>query len=93
MQFDVVAGNENSSLLFEISPNHKSVINRYDIFYIIVISLFAHIGYNPIEQQNILTIHVYNYIKNIGETKKVHNNSTTGKKKVVELHYILYIME
>ena len=28
-----------------------------------LISLFAHIGYNPIEQHNILTIHV-NYIKN-----------------------------
>ena len=38
---------------------------------LLLISLFAHIGYNPIEQHNILTIHV-NYIKNniLEKTKK-----------------------
>ena len=41
---------------------------------ILLISLFAHIGYNPIEQHNILTIHV-NYIKNnmLEKTQKDRN--------------------
>ena len=46
-----------------------------------LISLFAHIGYNPIEQHNILIIHIYNNIQNTEKTKKVHNNSTIGTKK------------
>ena len=40
---------------------HYGHSNKLFIMYLI--SLFAHIGYNPIEQHNILTIHV-NYIKN-----------------------------
>ena len=84
MQFDLIAGNENSSLLFEISPNHKSVINRYDIFYIIVISLFAHIGYNPIEQQNILTTIII-----LGKQKKYIITALQVKKSCgITLHTI-----
>ena len=43
-------------------------INEIYIYYLI--SLFAHIGYNPTEQHNIITIHIYNYIQNTGKTKK-----------------------
>ena len=42
---------------------------------ILLISLFAHIGYNPIEQHNILTIHV-NYIKNNILEKKTKKQKT-----------------
>ena len=65
-------------------------------FFFLLISLFAHIGYNPIEQHNILTIHV-NYIKNniLEKNKKTKNkknkyinNSKTGKKKYC--YYITY---
>ena len=67
---------------------------------LLLISLFAHIGYNPIEQHNILTIHV-NYIKNniLEKTKKQKTKKNkyiiTAKqvKKVLLLHYILYLME
>ena len=38
-------------------------------YYYYLISLFAHIGYNPIEQHTILIIHIYNYIQNTGKRK------------------------
>ena len=44
-------------------------ISKSDTYYNLI-SLFAHIRYNPTEQHNILTIHIYNYIQNTGKTKK-----------------------
>ena len=76
--------------------NHCSMFDIlrviYFHFHYYLIYLFAHIGYNPIEQHNILAIHV-NYIKNnILEKKRkkeVHNYSKTGKKgTVITLHTI-----
>ena len=61
-----------------------------------LISLFAHVGYNPIEQHNILTIHV-NYINNniLEKRRRKKKYIITAKqvKRVLQLHYILYIME
>ena len=44
--------------------------NNDTIYFNILISLFAHIVYNPIEQQDILITQDYNYINNIEKTKK-----------------------
>ena len=63
----------------------------------LLISLFAHIGYNPIEQHNILTIHV-NYIKNNileKKTKKQKNKKnkyiiTAKQVKKKDCYYITY---
>ena len=60
---------------------------------LLLISLFAHIGYNPIEQHNILTIHV-NYIKNNILEKKnkkkeyIITAKQVKKSTVITLHTI-----
>ena len=65
-------------ILYTSNTTHNVILN--------LISLFAHIGFNPIEQHHILTI--FNYVNNIGE--KVRNNSTTGEQNNVITLYAIY---
>ena len=58
---------------------HPKILTSNSNQCLLLISLFAHIGYNPIEQHNILTIHV-NYIKNNILEK---NNKKTKKQKKI----------
>ena len=67
--------------------------DRSNLILLLLISLFAHIGYNPIEQHNILTIHV-NYIKNniLEKNYKKKNNKyiITAKQVKKYCYYITY---
>ena len=84
----------NKGLMVDISiPIHIPInINcvKVSVQLLLLISLFAHIGYNPIEQHNILTIHV-NYIKNnILEKNKKNKYIITAKQVKRYCYYITY---
>ena len=52
----VIQANEENIVTFGTSSSLNYISNRKAAIYLI--SLFAHIGHNPIEQHNILTLYV-----------------------------------